>query len=192
MTIVLSPLHQRMLALSLAGVALLLIWIMVVAPVRASIALHEEQVSMLRRQVLKLEALADAAPEYEKLARSASSNAEVRALTFAAAQSSVGVADLQTTLNQIFAAAGATVSTSQALPEVAGEGPVKIAVAATLELDIAALVRTLHAIGAAKPLLTVEKLSAKEPDGEWVNPTRVNAPNRLIVDLVVSARMRSN
>lgn len=191
MTIVLTPVRQRILALALAGLALVLVWFAVAAPLWTSVALHEEQVAMLRRQALKLEALAGAAPGYERLARKAASNVDVRALTFVAAQPSVGVADLQATLNRIFAASGAIVSTSQALPEEAGHGPVKIAVQATLELDIAALVKTLHAIGASRPLLTVEKISAKEPDGEWVSITRVTTPNKLIVDIVVSARMRS-
>jgi Type II secretion system (T2SS), protein M subtype b len=166
-TLTLSPLGQRTLALTLAALALALIWFLIAAPIYASVAIHEERVSML------------------------SANADVRSLTFAAAAPSVGIAELQATLNRIFTEAGATVSMSQALPEVAGDGLTKIAVQATIETDIKSLVAALHAVGASRPLLTVEMMAAKEPDGEWVSLTRVTTPNKLIVDLVVSAQLRS-
>ncbi|MCE9521372.1 MAG: type II secretion system protein M [Alphaproteobacteria bacterium] len=190
MTLILSPQRQRLLALVLAVVALAGLWFLVAAPVWASIDIHQERVSMLRRQVQTLEALAAAAPKYDALARKVSANPEVRALTFVAAQPSVAVADLQAELNRIFTSAGAVVSTSQALPDIAEGGVEKIAVQTTIEVKIAALVDALHAIGVARPLLKIEKLAVKEPDGEWVNPSGANVANTLIVDLVVSAHLR--
>ena len=190
MTLVLTPVHQRLLAFGLAFVALVLLALLVIAPVWSSVALQEDRIAMLRQQVEKLEALAAAAPRYEALAKKISSDADVSALTFVATQPSVAVADLLATLNKIFSAAGATVTTSQALPETEGEGLTKIAVQASLELDIASLVRAFHAIATARPLLKIEKFSVHEPDGEWVKPPGTNTPNRLIVDMVVSAQMR--
>jgi hypothetical protein len=61
----------------------------------------------------------------------------------------------------------------------------------TVEADIRSVVKALHAIGAAKPLPTVEKLSLKDPDGDWaVNPAALQV-NKLQVEIVVSAYMRA-
>lgn len=190
MTLILSPARQRLIALALGIITLVLIFLLVIVPIWSSIAIQEDRIAMLRRQAHKLEALAAAAPDYEEAAKKISSNADVSALTFAASQPSVGVADLQAALNKIFSAAGVTVNTSQALPETTGDGLTKIAVQTNLELDLAALVRALHAVATARPLLKIEKFTIHEPDGEWVKPPGSNTPNRLIVDMVVSAQMR--
>jgi hypothetical protein len=178
-----------LLALSLAAVVLGLFIAIVIMPLWQSVTLHEQRVDVLRAQANKLEALAAATPDLEKLARKVAANAQVNALTFAGAQPGVGVADLQSTLNRILGTAGATVMSGQA---VEGDpSPDKIAVQTTIETDLASLVRALHEIGTARPLLKVEKLSIKEPDGEWVNPSAArNVANKLIVDMTVSARMR--
>jgi hypothetical protein len=66
-----------------------------------------------------------------------------------------------------------------------------VAVRTSLETDIGGLVRALHAIGSARPLLTVESVRVSEPDGEFaaVGPQPAVA-NKLIVDIVVSARLK--
>ena len=67
----------------------------------------------------------------------------------------------------------------------------KVTLQMTVEADVSSLVKALHAIGAARPLLTVEKLSVKDPDGDWaVNPQALQV-NKLQVEIVVSAYMRA-
>lgn len=189
MKLTLSPLRQRLIAVALAAAVLVVIVMLVVIPLWQSVSLHEARIAVLRDQTAKLEALIEATPDLEKLARKVAADTKVNALTFAGSQTGVGVAELQSTLNRILAAAGATVMSGQAAD---GElPPDTIAVQTTVETDIAALVRALHAIGTARPLLEVEKLAIKEPDGEWVNPSAARGvANKLIVDMTVSARMR--
>jgi hypothetical protein len=191
MKVVLSPVQQRVAALALTALALVIVAVFIVMPVWQALALNNERVSMLRTQARRLEALTAAAPRFEAVAREVAADRSVQALTFSATQPSVGVAELQSTLNRIFSTAGASVMSGQAL-EQSGGGPTAIAVKATIETDIASLVRALYAIGAHRPLMTVERLSINEPDGEFTSPAGTPAvTNKLIVDVVVSARLRA-
>ena len=190
MRLVLSPIQQRWLAIALALFATLVAVLLVVLPVWRGLTSHSEQISMLRVQAAKLHALAEARPRLEDASRAMAADQAVQSLAFSAVQPSEGGAKLQTMLNEIFASAGATVTSGQALEDGAA-APSRIAVRAVLETDIASLVRALQAIGAARPLLTIEKMSVKEPDGEFtaIGP-QPQVANKLIVDIVVSARLR--
>lgn len=190
MKLVLSPGQQRAVAVGLAAVvAAVFVWAFAL-PLWTGLVLRNEHMSMLRMQAAKLEALAAARPRFETAMRELSANANVQALTIGATQPSVGVAELQSTLNTILVNAGATVTLGQAL-EDAGDVPGKVAVRVSLQTDIGALVRALQAIGTARPVLTIESMSINEPDGEFVGvgPQPVVA-NVLIVEIVVSARLR--
>jgi hypothetical protein len=190
MKLVLSSFQQRLAALVLALVALALIVALLVMPLWQAAALHNERISMLRTQARKLEALIEAEPRFAALAREVALDKSIQALTFTATQPSVGVAELQTTLNRLFSAAGASVMSGQAVEQSGGD-ETTIAVKMTLETDIASLVRALYAIGAYRPLMSVERLAMNEPDGEFTSPPGTPAiANKLIVDVVVSARLR--
>jgi hypothetical protein len=159
-------------------------------PLWAAASLRGERIALLRDQAARMEALANAAPRFEALSREIASDARVQALAYHGAQAEVSVADLQATLNRIFSDAGATVTRGQAISAAGG----RIAVETAVEADIAALVRALHAIGGARPLLTIEKLSSHEPDGEWALAKPVGpqpkVANKLAVEVVVSAFVR--
>ena len=77
------------------------------------------------------------------------------------------------------------------LPEALDGALVKIAVQMTVEADVKGLVNALHRIDKARPLLTVEKLVIRDPDGDWALTTPLAQPNRLQVEIVVSAYMRA-
>lgn len=186
----LTPRVQRIAALGAAGIVVLLFVWLFVWPFWMAAALHAEQVAMLKRQVLTMRGLADAAPRFEQLSKKLAANPEIAQLTYAAPQPTLAVAQLQGQLSQIFAAASAAVTTSQALPEARVGSLTKIAVQSTVEGEIKAVVAALHAIDTARPLLTVEKLVLRDPDGEWGVSPQANAPNRLQVDVTISAYMR--
>jgi hypothetical protein len=192
MKVTLSAQQQRWLALALLAGVIALVAIFVVGPLWGTAARHEERVAMLRAQASRLEALVSARPLFEAALREASANKGVQSLTFAGADPAVGAADLQGLLNRLLSGAGAVVMSGQAVTDRAGAPAGEIAVQTTFETDIAALVQALHAIGSSRPLLKVEKLTVHEPDGEWVNAVgpQPNVPNKLIVDMVVSAYAR--
>jgi hypothetical protein len=146
---------------------------------------------MLKRQVSTMEGLVAAAPRYEALSKRLAANPDVQVLTFAAPQSTIAVAQLQGQLSQILAAASAVVTTSQPMPDTREGSLTKITVQSTIEAEIKSLIAALHAIDAARPLLHVDKLVVRDPDGEWANAPQTNAPNKLQIELVVSAYMRA-
>ena len=190
MTFDLTPRLQRIIALGVVGVLALLVAWLFVWPFWSAASLHAEQVAMLKRQVLTMRGLAEAAPRFEQLSKTLAANPEIAQLTYAAPQPALAVAQLQGQLSQIFAAARAVVTTSQPLPEARVGSLTKITVQSTVEAEITAVVAALHAIDSARPLLSVEKLVLRDPDGEWgVNP-QAAAPNKLQVDITVSAYMR--
>ena len=190
MKIELTPRSQRLIALgAVAVLALFAVWLFV-WPFWTAAALHNDQVAMLKRQVLTMRGLAGAAPRFEELSKKLAANPEIAQLTYAAPQPALAVAQLQGQLSQIFATANATVTTSQPLPEARIGALTKITVQSTVEAEIKSVVAALHAIDAARPLLTVEKLVLRDPDGEWGVSAQPNAPNKLQVDVTVSAYMR--
>jgi len=192
--VTLSGIQQRWLALAILALVSAALWFLVGAPIWEAATLHEQRVAALRDQAARLQALVDAEPRFAAAARQLDSNANVRALAFEGAQPSVSVAELQAAVRKIFTSAGATVSTGETIAEWPGGAAGEIAVQTTVEADIGALVAALHAVGDARPLMKVEKLSVREPDAEWAAAAPVgpqpNVANKLIVDVVISASTR--
>lgn len=194
MKLTLTPFLQRVAALAIAGLLVFALVTMIVGPMWAASSAHAERVEMLQRQASKMKGLAEAEPRYAAALKTLAGNADVQQLTFAAPQPTLAVAQLQSKLGEIFAASPAVVTMSQALPESKDGVLTKIAVQATIEVDIKGLTAALHAIDAARPLLHVDKCVFRDPDGEWANPPQgraSNVPNKLQVEIVVSAYMRA-
>jgi general secretion pathway protein M len=138
-----------------------------------------------------MQGLAEARPRYEAAAKKVAANAHAQTLVFAAPQATLAVAQLQGQLSQLIASSSAIVSSSQTLPETREKALTKITVQTMLEADVKALIKVLHGVDAARPLLKIEKLAIRDPDGDWSVSPQVNAPNKLQVELVVSACMRA-
>lgn len=193
MKVTLSGMQQRWLAVGLLALAATVLWFFIGAPLWEATARHEERLAMLRGQVARLQALVEAHPRLAAAAQRLGANPELRALAFDGV-ASVSVAELQASVNRIFASAGATVSTGETIAEWPGGTGGEVAVQTTVEADIGALVAALHAIGTARPLLKIEKMSVHEPDAQFAAAVPVgpqpNVPNKLIVDIVISASTR--
>ena len=163
MTVALTPRLQRWIALSATGLLLLVFVLFIAMPMWRSSSQHAEQVAMLKRQVSTMRSLADAAPKFEQVAKALAANPELQQLTYAAPQPTLAVAQLQGQLSQIFSTSQAVVTTSQPMPEERSGALTKITVQSTVEADVKALVASLHAIDAARPLLHVDKIVIREP-----------------------------
>jgi hypothetical protein len=186
----LTPRLSRIVALSLAaGVAAVAIWT-IVLPLAFSGRAQNDQLGLLRRQVQIMQGMISAAPQYEAVMKRLQANPDIQSYVFATPQSSLAIAQLQSQVNQLIAKAGGNVTTSQALPEAAAKALTKISVSAAFEGDIKAVTAVLHDLDAARPLLFVAKLSIRDPDGEWAAPGAAALPNKLQVELVVTAYMR--
>lgn len=187
----LTPERQRILAIAILAAIGLLVLDVVAWPLWTAWSLHAEQIAMMKRQVATMERLADAAPRFEAVAKKVAANPEAQVLTFAAPQPTLAVAQLQGQLSQLIAVAPGVVMSSQTLPETRDGALTKISVQTMVEADIKALVKILHAIDAARPLLTLDKLVVRDPDGEWAVAPQANAPNKLQIEIVTSAYMRA-
>ena len=191
MRVELDPHRQSWIALGIAALAVqLLVWF-VAWPFYVSSGAHAEQVALLKRQVRAMQSLAEAAPKFDAMSKKLAAKPELQQLTFSAPQPTLAIAQLQGQLSQIFAAAQAVVTTSQPMPEERRGSLTKVTVQSTIEADIKALVAALHAIDGARPLLHVDKIVVRDPDGEWAVTAQPNVPNKLQVELVVSAYMRA-
>lgn len=187
----LTPERQRILAIAILAAIVSLALDVVAWPLWTAWSLHAEQIAMLKRQVATMERLADAAPRFDAVAKKVAANPEAQVLTFAAPQPTLAVAQLQGQLSQLIAAAPGVVMSSQTLPETRDGALTRISVQTMVEADIKALIKILHAIDAARPLLTLDKLVVRDPDGEWAVAPQANAPNKLQIEIVTSAYMRA-
>jgi hypothetical protein len=155
---------------------------------------HADQVALLERQLSRMKSLAEAEPRYAAVLKKLAANPDIQQLTYAAPQPALAVAQLQTKLGEILRASSAISTSSQNVPEAKEGALTKIAVQSTIEADVKALTALLHEIDTARPLLHVERLVVRDPDGEWMGlpaATISNIPNKLQVELVVSAYMRA-
>lgn len=191
MKLELTPRHQRWLALGLLGALLLALAVAFLWPAWTAWSLHAERVDMLKRQARTMQALAEAAPRLEAAAKALAANPDARILTFTAPQPTLAVAQLHSQLAQLVSSSQATVMSSQGLPEVREGALTKITVQTNIEADVKALIKVLHGIEGARPLLNIEKLNVRDPDGDWATAPQTNAPNKLQVEIYVSAFARA-
>lgn len=191
MKIELTPTRQRGIAIgTLVLIATLLLYA-IVLPMWSSWSLHAERVDTLKRQALTMQGFADAAPRFEAAAKKLAANSDAQSLTFSAPQPTLAVAQLQGQLSQLIAGAAAVVTSSQPMAEAREGALTKITVQTMVEGDIKALIKVLHGVDAARPLLRLEKLTIRDPDGDWAVTPQTNTPNKLQVEIVVSAYMRA-
>jgi hypothetical protein len=191
MMLELPPSRQRVAAVTILALLMLVMLFFLVLPLWASSSMHGERIDKLKRQAMAMTALADAAPRFETEARKLAANPEIQGLTYSAPQSALGIAQLQGHLSQMFVNTSSSVTSSQVLPEALEGALVKIGVQMMVEADVKGLVNALYVIDKARPLLTVEKLVIRDPDGDWAVTTPLAQPNRLQVEIVVSAYMRA-
>jgi type II secretory pathway component PulM len=191
MKLVLSPRLQRILAIGILLLILVLAFNLLAWPLWTSWSEHAERIDMLKRQAAVMEALAAAAPRYEAAAKKLAANPDAKLLTYAAPQATLAVAQLQSQLSQLITSASAVVASSQVLPEARVRSLTKISVQTMVEGEVKAVMKALHGIEGARPLLKIDKLVIRDPDGEWAVAPQANAPNKLQVEIVVSAYMRA-
>lgn len=191
MKLVLSAQRQRVLALMLLAGVLLLALQLVIWPFWEAAQLHGQRVALLRRQVLVMEGLVEARPAFEAAVAKLAGNAELQALTLSGDSAAIGGAQLQGQLTQILTAAPASVTSAQLLPEETAGGLALVRMQMAAETDMRGLVSALHAIGGARPLLAIDRIAVRDPDGVFAMKPEKVLSNRLTVEMVVSARMRA-
>lgn len=191
MKIELSPARQRVAAIGIAVVGLLVALLVLVRPMWTTWVEHADRVSLLKRQALAMQGLGEAAPSFQAATKKLAADPLMQQLSFVAPQPALAVAQLQGQISQIASAVSAVVMSSQPLPEARQGSLTKITLQTMLEADVKALVKLLHGIESARPLLKIEKLIVRDPDGDWSVAPQAAAPNKLQIEVVVSANMRA-
>lgn len=191
MKVVLSPLRQRLLALALLAVCVGLLVLLVVQPIWSAASLHAERVAMLQRQVRTMQGLVEAQPRFEAAVAALAGDVRIQGLTIAAESAAVAGAQLQGQITQILAGAPATLASAQLLPEERVGALTRVRLQLVAEADMHGLVQMLHAIGGARPLLRIETLAVRDPDGVFATRPETRLANRLQVEMVVSALVRA-
>jgi general secretion pathway protein M len=191
MKLVLSPQRQRLLALAMLAVVALLAFQLVLWPLWEAAQLHGQRVALLRRQVQAMEALVEARPAFEAAAAKLGANAELQALTLSGESAAIGGAQLQGQLTQILTAAPASVTSAQLLPEEKAGALTLVRMQMAAETDMRGLVKALHEIGGARPLLAVDRIAVRDPDGVFAMKPEAVLSNRLTVEMVVATHMRA-
>ena len=165
MKVMLSPKLQRLLALGLLATCVLVVFQFVLMPFLEASRLHGERVAMLRSQLHAMEALIAARPALEQGVAALEADKVLQTLTLVAEGSAIGGAQLQGQLTSILTDAAASVSSAQLLPDEKAGPLTRIRLQMVAETDMQGLVKVLHAIGGVRPLLVIERLSVRDPDG---------------------------
>ncbi|CAA7621446.1 type II secretion system protein GspM [Magnetospirillum sp. UT-4] len=113
----------------------------------------------------RLETAAAAAPELAEQREALAARRRAGGLLLPGGSEALAAAALQNTLKAAVAEAGGSLISTQALPAASTGGLTRIAVRARLGADLAALRAVLHAIDAARPPLTVDRLEVRAPAG---------------------------
>jgi len=110
---------------------------------------------------------------------------------YTAEQPAVAVAQLQGQLGQIFGQAPASVTSSQVIAESREGALTKVGLQMAVLANTKALVKALHEIAVARPLMKIEKIAIRDPDGNWGLTVQGKKEGQLQVDITVSAYMRA-
>jgi hypothetical protein len=191
MMIELSAGRQRLIALALLLIFMLAAWWFVISPVWTAAQSHVDRVDMLRRQAAALEGLTNAAPRLEAEAKAIEATPDLQLLVFSAEQPSVAVAQLQGQLGQIFAQAPASVTSSEVMAESREGALTKIGLQMAVLSTTRGLVKALHEIAVARPLMKIEKIALRDPDGTFGLTVQGKKEGQLQVDITISAYMRA-
>jgi len=191
MKVILSPKLQRLLALGLLATCVLVVFQFVLMPLLEASRLHGERVAMLRSQLHAMEALIAARPALEQGVAALEADKVLQTLTLVAEGSAIGGAQLQGQLTSILTDAAASVSSAQLLPDEKAGPLTRIRLQMVAETEMQGLVKVLHAIGGARPLLVIERLSVRDPDGVFAMQPETVLANRLQVEMVVAAHLRA-
>lgn len=165
LTIMLETLPEgrrgRILALALAFMVVLLIWLVVIAPLAGIMAQRSARISLNRDTIARMTHLQDILPH---LRQTASRLPGTTPGLIEGASDSIASASLQDHLARIAGSAGTEIGSSETLPPVTEKGARRIGLHITLLAPYPVLVRFLGAIEQASPAMIVDGLHLHAPD----------------------------
>jgi general secretion pathway protein M len=181
----LTPFQQRLFAIGLAAIPILLLVVVLFEAISGWIE-HHERMGVLDRQLATYRELIDDQPQRAQQL-SEFKAAGVEGAFYAGTTASSAASRIQSEVGQFVKSAGGTVTQSEIRVEAQPDSPVVlVAHHVRITCDIAALTKILHQIERARPSLFVERLSIDDPGQASVS----SGPHQLDVDLSISGFLR--
>jgi hypothetical protein len=189
MIVRLSPIQSRIAALALCAAALSVLVAMLFWPAIVALQDRWDAAKILGRQFELTRDLASTAKSRAEALAALKSSPEIQVAAYRAVSPALAGAQLQGALTQLVQSSGATMNAAQILPDSAIFGATQVTVALNVTGSIAAQIKLLQDIQAARPTLRVVKYSLRDPDGEWAVASQQQSPNALQAEISVAAFM---
>jgi|GEM_PF-2015927 len=149
---------------------------------------HQERISLLTREMSALQGLTQGVPIWQAELAKLGAAGIADGLLFNGANANAASGDLQRQVTTIVTSGGGTVTRNVILtPEALSKDKDKLSVAVSFAAEAPSLVRILHGLEVARPLLRVARLTVHNPDGEAAITTPLTAPNKLQIDLLITS-----
>lgn len=149
---------------------------------------HQERVALLTREVKTLETLSQGVPVWQAELAKLKASGIAQGLLFGGPNANSASTDLQHQVSGIVAGAGGSVTRNLInASDTLAKDRDKISVSVSFTAEAPQLVRILHGLEVARPLIRVTRLAIRNPDGEAAITTPLTTPNKLQVELVITS-----
>ena len=154
----------RIFALTLAALAIAVVWLSVAAPLIAWHAARGEALANKQALLHRMEALAASLPEWQRARGEAAARGPARPALLAGNTDALAAAALQSMIQDMASHAGTTINSMEILPAEQRGAYRRIGVRVVAEGQYAVLLALCHAIGGASPRMLVDALTLRGPD----------------------------
>ena len=153
----------RAVTLALTALALALLWLGCIAPLRAWQADQAEQIDLRARMLARMQSLAERLPQMKAQAAARPADAPASAVLLQGRTDAVAAAELQQVVQQLVLDAGGRLSSAEIL-SAEPVGPYRrIALRISLQAPYAAGVTLLNSIATARPGMLIDDLKLQAP-----------------------------
>jgi len=181
---------QRLLALALLAVPLLLGYAVLIAPYRQLLAENRERIADLQFQLERLQKVVSRIPLWQQQLKELEAFQADNRYYLTGTTPALASAALQNLLGEVVREADGEMASTQTLPAKSEDGFTRIAVRIRFSASTTALRQILHTIESGRPLLIVENLTVRPMRGRRDPRTRQIVPvDKLNVDMRVAGYM---
>lgn len=182
--------RERLLAVALLIVAIVLFYILVVSPLLALRQEYADSVEELEFRLGRYRKIAAERPQWSQQVEEIKQYSRVSEQYIAKETPALASADLQTLIKEIVNTSGGELISTQVVPEQQEEQLTRIAVRIRMNGSTKVLRDVLHAIETSQPMLWVDNLNLR-PIRMPVRPGGKAPPDRLSIDFEVVGYMRA-
>ena len=171
----------RLLALTLAVLAIALMWLSIVTPLLAWHAARAD--SLVHKQAVlgRMEALAASLPDWERAQAEAAARSPARPALLAGNTDALAAATLQGMIQDMASRAGTTINSMEILPAEQRGAYRRISVRVAAEGQYAVLLALWRALASASPHMLVDAIALRGPDARSRTDTPPLSANFIVL-----------